>query len=121
MVKLPTMLNGTGSEPTRGGRWVGIASLVAAALATLTLVTLAPSSVDAAAPCKTKKFQTTMVADACKGAGGQKAAKDAMKKWMKVAKKQQADLACATCHSKVGGAYPLKSDGLQRFKDLGGK
>lgn len=99
---------------------LGIASLVAAALATLTLVTMSASSVDAAAPCKHKKFETTLVADACK-AGGQKAAKDEMKKWMKTAKKKKADIACASCHSKVGGDYPLKPDGLKMFKDLGGQ
>lgn len=104
---------------------LGITSLVAAVLATLALVTLAPSRVDAGAPCKTTKFQTTLVKDACT-AGGQKAAKDEMKKWTKTAKKQQADLACATCHSKVGGAYPLKPDagaklgGLKLFEKLGG-
>lgn len=98
---------------------VGFASLVAAALATLTLVTLTPASVDAAAACKSTKFETKLVADACK-AGGQKAAKDKMKAWMKTAKKQKADIACASCHSKVGGDYPLKKDGLKMYKDLGG-
>jgi hypothetical protein len=99
---------------------LALASLVAAALSTLTIVGLTSSGVDAATPCKTKKFETTLVADACK-AGGQKSAKDEMKKWLKVAKKQKADLACATCHSKVGGAYPLKTDGLKLYKELGGK
>ena len=99
---------------------LALGSLLSAALATLTLVSLAPTSVDAAAACKKKKFETTLVAEACK-AGGQKAAKDEMKKWMKDAKKQKKDLACASCHSKVGGDYPLKTDGLKMFKDLGGK
>jgi hypothetical protein len=99
---------------------LALASLLAAAVSTLALVTLAPSTVDAAAACKHKKLETTLVADACK-AGGQKAAKDEMKKWMKVAKKQRKDLACATCHSKVGGDYPLKPDGLKLYKELGGK
>ena len=98
---------------------LGLASLVAAALATLTVVTLTPASVDAAAACKHKKFETKLVADACQ-AGGQKAAKDEMKKWMKAAKKKKADIACASCHSKVGGDYPLKPDGLKMYKDLGG-
>ncbi|HVV84784.1 MAG TPA: hypothetical protein VHE35_17090 [Kofleriaceae bacterium] len=100
---------------------VGFASLIATALATLALVTAAaPSSVDAAAGCKRTKFDTTMVAEACK-AGGQKGAKDKMKEWMKAAKKQKADLACASCHTKVGGDYPLKSDGLKQYKELGGQ
>jgi mono/diheme cytochrome c family protein len=98
---------------------LGIASLVAALLATLTIVSLTPAEVDAAAACKRTKFETTQLADACK-AGGQKAAKDQMKKWMKEAKKKKADVACASCHSKVGGAYPLKKDGLALYKELGG-
>ncbi len=105
---------------------LGIASFVAAVLATLALVTLAPSGVDAATPCKTTAFKTELVKTACAKPEGQKAAKDEMKKWMKTAKKQQSDLACATCHSKVGGAYPLKPDagaklgGLKLFEKLGG-
>ena len=97
-----------------------LATLVTAALATVTVVSYAPSRVEAAAPCKTKKFETTMVADACTK-GGQAEAKKVMKAWLKQAKKQQKDLACATCHSKVGGAYPLKPDGLKLFKQYGGK
>jgi hypothetical protein len=99
---------------------LGFTSLIAAALATLTLVTLQPASVSAGAGCKRTKFETTQLAEACKS-GGQKAAKDQMKKWMKGAKKQRADIACATCHSKVGGDYPLKPDGMKLYKDLGGK
>jgi UDP-N-acetylmuramoylalanine-D-glutamate ligase len=98
---------------------LALATLVAAALSTLAVVGLTSSGVDAATACKTKKFETTLVAEACKT--DQKKAKDEMKKWMKVAKKQKADLACATCHSKVGGAYPLKPDALKLFKELGGK
>lgn len=97
-----------------------LVSLVTAALATVAVVSYAPSTVDAAAACKSKKFETTMVADACTK-GGQAEAKKVMKAWMKQAKKKQKDLACATCHSKVGGAYPLKPDGLRLFKEYGGK
>jgi hypothetical protein len=99
---------------------VALASLVAAALSTLTIVTFAPSNVDAASACKTRKFETTLVAEACQKAG-QAEAKKVMKDWMRVAKKQRKDLACATCHSKVGGAYPLKPVGLKLYKELGGK
>lgn len=98
---------------------LGIASLVAAVLATLTVVTLSASDVDAAAGCKRTKFETTSVAEACK-AGGQKGAKDQMKKWMKEAKKKKPSIACASCHSKVAGDYPLKPDGLKMYKELGG-
>jgi hypothetical protein len=97
-----------------------LASLVTAALATIVVVSYAPSTVDAAASCKTKKFETALVADAC-AKGGQAEAKKVMKAWMKQAKQKQKDLAGATCHSKVGGAYPLKPDGLKLFKEHGGK
>ena len=97
---------------------LGLASLVAAALATLSLVTLSGTA-DAADPCKRAKFETKMVAEACKK-GGQKAAKDVMKKWMKDAKKKNASIGCASCHSKVAGAYPNKPDAMKLYKELGG-
>lgn len=97
----------------------GLAALAAAALTTLSAVTLVGSA-DAGAPCKRKKFETTLVADACK-AGGQAKAKDAMKKWMKEAKKKHPTVGCATCHTKVAGDYPLKPDGMKLFKEMGGK
>jgi hypothetical protein len=70
--------------------------------------------------CKHSKFDTTMVAAACQ-AGGQKAAKDEMTRWMTEAKKRMSNLACQTCHMKVAGDYPLKPTGLQLYKDLGGQ
>ncbi len=92
-------------------------SLVAAAAATLAVV--APGSDSAAAkPCSRKKFETKLIGDAC--ATGQDAAKTAMKTFLKTAKKMDKSLGCPTCHSKVGGNYPLKPDGLKRFKDDGG-
>ena len=78
------------------------------------------SHADAAAPCKRTTFDTVMVKDAC-AQGGQKAAKDAMKKFLREAKKKDADLDCGSCHSKLSPNYPLKPDGLKAFKDLGGK
>lgn len=95
-------------------------SLLAAALSTLALVTLSASDVDAGKACARKKFDTQFVKDSC-STGGQSKAKADMKTWMKEAKKQKKDLACATCHSKVGADYPLKPDGLKLYKDLGGK
>lgn len=97
-----------------------LGTLLAATLSTFTLVTLSSSNVDAGKPCARKKFDTTFVKDSCT-AGGLNQAKADMKKWMKDAKKQKKDLACATCHSKVAGDYPLKPDGLKLYKDLGGK
>ena len=99
---------------------LAFASLVATAVSTLALVTFTASSVDAGKPCARKKFETQFLKDSC-AAGGQAKAKADMKTWMKQAKKQKKDLACATCHSKVGADYPLKTDGLKLFKELGGK
>lgn len=94
---------------------LGFAALVAAFVATLAVVTVTSTgTAEAAAPCKTKKIETKFVADACK-AGGQKGAKDAMKKAMKEWKKKDATVSCASCHKQVGGAYPLKPNAM---KDL---
>jgi hypothetical protein len=94
---------------------LGFAALVAAFVATLAVVTVTGSgSAEAAAPCKAKKIETKFLADACK-AGGQKGAKDAMKKAMKTWKKKDATVSCASCHTQVGGAYPKKPNAM---KDL---
>jgi hypothetical protein len=99
---------------------LGLASLVAAALATLSIVTLTGGDADAAAPCKRAKFETKMVADACKK-GGQAEAKKVMKSWMKEAKKQDSGLTCASCHTTLAGTYPNKPDAVKKYKALGGK
>ena len=66
-------------------------------------------------PCVTKTFHTKLVKDAC-AAGGQKAAKEAMKKWNKDHKIKS----CNQCHTKLAPKYELKADGLDQFKKLGG-
>ncbi len=96
-----------------------LAALTATLVATLTLVTLSPSA-EAAAPCKAKKIESKLLTEACK-AGGQKAAKDAMKKWMKTAKKQDPKVTCQTCHSKLAGDYPKKKDAWDLYKKFGGE
>lgn len=98
---------------------LGFASLLAVFIATLTLVAVTSHDASAGKPCSRAKFETKLVADACKK-GGQDEAKKVMKAWLKEAKKKQAATACQTCHSKVGGAYPLKPTGLKAYKDLGG-
>jgi len=70
--------------------------------------------------CKTKKFETKVVQDACTS-GGQAAAKDAMKKWTKAAKAKRPSLDCKTCHSKLAPGYDLKTDALKLFKELDAK
>jgi hypothetical protein len=72
--------------------------------------------------CKRTSFKTELVRDACtKDGGGQKAAKDAMKAFLKAHKKDQAGLDCTSCHSKLAPDYPLKDDALKTFEKLGGK
>ena len=99
---------------------LGFLAMVSAIVGILVAASLSGDATAAGNDCKHPKLDTVMLKTAC-SAGGQKAAKDAMKKWMKEAKKQQADLDCGTCHSKLAPAYPLKPDGMKRFKALGGK
>ena len=67
-------------------------------------------------PCVTTDFKTEMVREACTK-GGQKAAKDAMKAFMK----EKAIKSCNDCHAKLAPDYPLKPDGLEQFGRAGGK
>lgn len=98
---------------------LGFVAMISAVFGIMVAVSMTGDATAGGAGCKHAKLETTLVKEACK-TGGQKAAKDAMKKWMKTAKKQQADLDCGTCHAKLAPAYELKADGLKRFKDLGG-
>jgi hypothetical protein len=91
-----------------------IASLVAI-VGGLSLATLTASA-DSPAPCVRKDFKTDLVKQACT-AGGQPAAKDAMKKW----NKDHNITSCNKCHSKLAPNYELKTDGFDQFTKLGGK
>ncbi|MEC8023309.1 MAG: hypothetical protein VX223_05205 [Myxococcota bacterium] len=76
-------------------------------------------------PCARTEFKTKMVKDAC-AAGGQKAAKKALKTWMKANKaaykeKYGKSMTCKTCHTKFGGDFPLNADGVRLYKEFGGK
>lgn len=80
------------------------------------------SADDKPAPCKRTTFKTELVKNACTGANGsQKAAKDAMKQFLKDNKSKKPGLDCKTCHEKLAPDYPLKTDALDTFKSLGGK
>ena len=75
-------------------------------------------------PACQSKPKTALLKAACKK-GGQKAAKKAMKGWVKKVKKAKKaagetgyKLTCKACHSSMKGAYPLKADGMSQFKDL---
>ena len=88
--------------------------LASAAVAVFSMST--PQFADAGKDCARTKFQTSLIERACKR-GGQKAAKKAMRHFVKVAKKSTREkITCKTCHSKVSGNYPLKKDGLENFK-----
>jgi hypothetical protein len=90
-------------------------SVLAGALS-FAMITSTPRQVDAADSCQHKEFKTKMVSEACTK-GGQKAAKDAMKTWMKEKKVKS----CNQCHTKLAPSYELKADGLDQFKKLGGQ
>jgi hypothetical protein len=94
-------------------------SLAAGLALSLTYGFSAPSQADAWAgkPCARSAFKTDLVKQACKD-GGQTAAKKAMKDFVKKAKKTEPDLACDSCHTKVGGDFPLTKDGVTKFEKL---
>ena len=83
---------------------------------------LSPTSAEAAGECKHPEFKTKMVKEAC-AKGGQKAAKEAMKGFLKEAKAKlpKKITGCPSCHTKVGGDFPLKPVGLDLFKEAGGE
>lgn len=69
-------------------------------------------------PCVRTEFKTELVKKAC-AAGGQKAAKKAMAKFLGAAKKKQAEgekkLNCKSCHTSIKDDYALTKDGLATF------
>jgi len=79
-------------------------------------IALASAADDKPDPCKHTDFKTVLVKEACEK-GGQPAAKDAMKKFMKDAKIKS----CNACHSKLAPTYENKTDALDQFKKAGGK
>ena len=95
---------------------LGIFASITTIIAALGFASLSSSSADAADACQHKDFKTEMVRDACIK-GGQKAAKDAMKQFMKDAKIKS----CNACHSKLAPSYENKPDAVDQFKKAGGK
>lgn len=93
-----------------------LVGMIAGALTFATVSTVSTPSADAAEKCQRSDFKTEMVKQACEK-GGQKAAKDAMKAWMKEKKLKS----CNQCHSKLAPTYELKPDAVEQFKKLGGK
>lgn len=96
-------------------------AIVLGSVATLSWLALAPSAADAeGTACARAKFDTKMTEDACKK-GGQEEAKKVWKAWVVEAKKTDATMSCKGCHSKLAPDYPVTTDGLDKYKKLGGK
>jgi hypothetical protein len=99
---------------------LGFVTLIAAFVGTLAFVGITSHEASAGKPCAHPKLESKLLQDACKK-GGQDEAKKVMKAFLKEAKKKKSDLSCASCHSKVGGDYPLKKDAAKMFAEYGGK
>ena len=94
----------------------GIFASITTIIISLGLASLTSSEAGTVTPCVTKEFKTELAKNACEK-GGQPAAKDAMKKFMKDAKIKS----CNACHAKLAPKYELKPDALEQFKKAGGK
>ncbi len=90
--------------------------LFASILTILGTLAIASAGDDKPTPCKHTEFKTVIAKEACEK-GGQPAAKDAMKKFMKDAKIKS----CNQCHTKLAPSYDLKPDAVDQFKKAGGK
>jgi hypothetical protein len=96
------------------GFFASIATIVVA----LGFATMRTSRADSDGPCLHKEFKTEIAAKACTGKdASQKAAKDAMKAFMKGAGIKS----CNACHTKLAPSYELKTDAYDQFKKAGGK
>ena len=97
---------------------LGILASIFTIMTAFAVAALPTSSASADTPpaCKTKDFKTQLVKEACEK-GGQPAAKDAMKKFMKSAKIKS----CRQCHSELSPNYTLKKTAVDQFKKAGGK
>ena len=94
----------------------GILASITTIIVSLGIASLTAREAQAVTSCVTTDFKTEMARAACTK-GGQPAAKDAMKKFMKEAKIKS----CNACHAKLAPKYELKKDGLEQFKKAGGK
>ena len=95
---------------------LGLFAILTSIVGALTFATMSsPAAADGTA-CVHTEFKTELVKQACEK-GGQKEAKEVMKKFMKDSKIKS----CNQCHVKLAPKYELKADGLEQFKKLGGK
>lgn len=97
-------------------KWIGVLVFGAAVVTGAGLASLSPTPVEGAGACVAKDFKTEMTKNAC-AKGGQNAAKDAWKSWMKEKKIKS----CNQCHSKLAPNYEQKAGALEQFKKHGGK
>ncbi|HEX5063822.1 MAG TPA: hypothetical protein VFV99_30795 [Kofleriaceae bacterium] len=95
---------------------LGIFASITTIIVSLGIATMTSSDAQAVTPCVTTEFKTELAKSACEK-GGQPAAKDAMKKFMKDAKIKS----CNACHAKLAPKYELKKDALEQFTKAGGK
>ena len=100
---------------------LGMFTSILSICAVLGFATVSSEPVEAAGECKRTDFKTKMVKEAC-AKGGQKEAKAVMKAYLKTAKaKDKAIKDCASCHTKVGGDFPLKDNAYDLFVSGGGE
>ena len=95
---------------------IGLIAAITTIAGALAFATFTSSPAESADACVRKEFKTELVRDACK-AGGQKAAKDAMKKF----NKDNNIKSCNQCHAKLAPNYENKDDAVEQFAKLGGK
>ena len=96
---------------------LGLFATITSIIGALTFATYASADDDAAAgPCVRTEFKTELVKAAC-AKGGQKEAKEVMKKFAKDNKIKS----CNQCHQKLAPKYELKADAFEQFQKLGGK
>jgi len=98
---------------------LGLFATLTVIIGAFTFATLSsPADADdaAAGPCVRTDFKTELVKQAC-AKGGQKEAKEVMKKFMKDNKIKT----CNQCHAKLAPKYENKPDALEQYQKLGGK
>ena len=95
---------------------LGILASIATIVASIGFASLSPGQAQAVTACVTTAPKTELLKEAC-AKGGQPAAKDAMKKFMKDAKIKS----CNACHTKLAPKYELKKDAYDQYKKAGGK
>lgn len=86
---------------------------------TAVILHLAGMPLSAGEACVRTEFKTKGYKEACEK-GGQKAAKDFAKAFLKTAIAKKPGTTCQSCHTSLAPNYPLKPDALTQFSNLGG-